>query len=123
MQNLLRINCLCITYVVVEVFILYCKNRKKSFLDCISTIDGSDNYHIWRGFPFYPHNVLENNCDSVEDSNYWIGQRDVSDIGFSIDRNCQQPFNVIVLKNTHNGHFNSRSKKTNYYQIHEIRAL
>ena len=85
-----------------------------TFSDCVASIDSYDAYFIWGQVQFLPNAVFENNCDSVDEANYWIGPFKVGDIGFSIDRNCVQQFNEIILKNTHNGYFNNRSQRRCY---------
>ena len=77
--------------------------------DCPHSIANHDDYYSWAGADFYPDEVLTNECDDHSARNYWLLPNGVGNQGFVIDRGCQEPFNTIILKNTHNGFYKDRS--------------
>ena len=79
-------------------------------LDCVPSIESQDEF--WSdtsGFSSFPaQNVLVDACDSRNDMNYWLAPDQAQDVGFIVKRNCADPLNMILLKNTHNGRLNDR---------------
>ena len=70
-------------------------------LDCVFSVD---SYHIFATVVsaynehFYPEFVLDQDC-----GRYWLSPEGVVDVGFTIDRGCERPFNQILLRNSLNG--------------------
>ena len=81
---------------------------------CVASIDSYDGFFAYTYFDplfhlmFRPENVLKNECDNYRAQNYWLLYGGVANAGFVIDRNCREPFNKVILKNTHNGMYNDR---------------
>ena len=71
----------------------------------------SDNDQIH----FLPDRVLQNECDNKDTRNYWLLPTGIASQGLTIDRNCQDPFNTVYIKNTHNGYNNDRHAKLLQY--------
>ena len=61
-----------------------------------------DSYHVFEVIDYkdiyYPEHVLTN---SANHPTYWLAPEGVVDVGFTIDRGCMKPFDLIVLRNTY----------------------
>ena len=64
----------------------------------------ADAWYYVLGGDFHPDNVLIDECDSNTPGsiNYWLLPDATANIGFIVDRGCEEPFNLVHLKNTHN---------------------
>ena len=77
-------------------------------LDCWLSVQDYGTHKVTHTADFGPENVFTDECDDEKKGNYWMLPDRVVEDGFILDRHCTEPFDTILLKNTHNGNGDDR---------------